>query len=125
MRSSHWDDLTEPRQLVDALAEEAGVEILGVERIPHDLWPAADLPPLSWIDRLTLIAAQFELSFELDKTGRRAQLVPMPEDVAVVRSYQAGADAAVVARRWTKALPNAAGDGRQKPDSRRGACRGS
>ncbi len=107
MRSSHWEDLTEPRQLVEGLAAEAGVEIIGLDKIPHDLWPAADLPPLSWIDRLTLLAAQFELSFELDKTGRSAQLVPVPASVALVRSYQAGANAAVVAHRWAKALPNA------------------
>jgi hypothetical protein len=107
MRSWHWDDLTEPRSLVEALAAEAGVEIVGVDKIPHDLWPAADLPAMSWIDRLTLIAAQFNLTYELDKTGRRAQLVPAPENVALVRSYQAGADAAAVARRWAKALPEA------------------
>lgn len=107
MRSWHWDDLTEPRQLVDDLAAEAGVEIGGADKIPHDLWPAADLPPLSWIDRLTLVAAQFELSFELDKTGRRAQLVAAPATVVLTRSYRAGADAAAVARRWAKALPDA------------------
>lgn len=107
MRSWHWDDLTEPRQLVDDLAAEAGVEIVGADKITHDLWPAADLPPLSWIDRLTLVAAQFELSFELDKTGRRAQLVAAPATVALSRSYRAGADAAAVARRWAKALPDA------------------
>jgi secretin/TonB-like protein len=107
MRSWHWDDLTEPRQLVDELAAEAEVEIVGADKIPHDLWPAADLPPMSWIDRLTLLAAQFELSFELDKTGRRAQLVAAPATVALTRSYQAGADAATVARRWAKALPDA------------------
>ena len=107
MRSWHWDELTEPRQLVDNLAAEAGVEIVGVDKIPHDLWPAADLPPLSWIDRLTLIASQFELSFELDKTGRRAQLVAAPATVVLTRNYQGGSDAAAVARRWAKALPDA------------------
>lgn len=107
MRSWHWDDLTEPRQLVNDLAAEAGVEIVGADKIPHDLWPAADLPPLSWIDRLTLVAAQFELSYELDKSGRRAQLVAAPATVSLSRSYQAGKDATAVARRWAKALPDA------------------
>ncbi len=43
-----WDDLAEPRVLLKRLAEENGFELLGLEQVPHDLWAAADLPPLSW-----------------------------------------------------------------------------
>ena len=43
----------------------------------------------------------------MDKTGRRAQLVAAPATVAITRNYRAGADAAAVARRWAKALPDA------------------
>ena len=124
MRSSHWEDLTEPKQLLEDLAAEAGVEILGIDKIPHDLWPAADLPPLSWIDRLTLIAAQFDLSFELDKAGRKA---------IRRRARQCRSGSQLPGGRRCRRRGPSLGQGfaqcpcggRQEPDSHRGARRGS
>lgn len=107
MRSWKWDELTEPAQLVQLLATEAGVTLAGAERIPHDLWPAADLPPLSWIDRLTLVAAQFDLTFRIAEGGKRVELTSVPEEVRVVRNYTAGRDAKAVVKRWSKDLPAA------------------
>lgn len=113
--SSQWEDLAEPRALVSGLAEEAGVQLVGADLIPHDLWRAADLPPMSWIDRLTLLAAQFDLTFRLDQAGKQARLVPIPQRVAIARDYQAPRRADVLARQWSRALPAArvtAGDNR-------------
>jgi hypothetical protein len=62
---------------------------------------------LSWIDRLTLLAAQFDLTFEIDGAGRRVKLVEVPGRVSLVRTYLAGGDAADVAERWARALPGA------------------
>jgi hypothetical protein len=107
LRSSHWDDLAEPRQLAAALAEEAQVELLGAEQIPHDLWRAADLPPLTWIDRLTLLAAQFDLAFQIKNGGRQVRLVPAPERATITRTYPAGRRATALAKRWARALPDA------------------
>jgi hypothetical protein len=107
LRSSHWEDLAEPRSLVEALAEEARVALVGAEKIPHDLWPAADLPPLTWIDRLTLIAAQFDLTFQFDKAGGQVELIKMPDKVVLARTYQATRQADTLAKRWAKALPTA------------------
>ncbi len=107
LRSWHWDELAQPRQLLDALAEEAGVKIVGAEKIPHDLWPAADLPPLTWVDRLSLLAAQFELTFRVAPDGRQVELVPAPANVALSRTYRAGRDAKAVAKRWAQAVPGA------------------
>ena len=58
-----WDELAEPRTLLAALARENGLEIEGLDRVPHDLWPAADWPPMSLVDRLTLIAQACVLVF--------------------------------------------------------------
>ena len=100
-----WDDLAEPRKLVDELADQAGVNLTGAESIPHDLWRAAEWPSMSWIDRLTLVLAQFDLTFELSAAGRRVTLVPIPERVAIARNYRAGRRAGQLAQRWSRELP--------------------
>jgi hypothetical protein len=101
-----WDDLAEPRQLLAELASEGGVRIAGTEPLPHDLWRAVDLPALGWTDRMTLLLAQFGLTFHIVGPGR-IELVPMPDEVALVRTYPAGRDAAALVERWAKTLPDA------------------
>jgi hypothetical protein len=62
-------------------------------------------------DRLTIAAAQFDLTFSLDPTGDSVSLVDMPETVEISRVYPlkvsvvGGADANVA--KLTKALPEA------------------
>lgn len=104
-RPMRWDDLAEPRQLCAELAREAGVEISGLEQIPHDLWAAADLPALPLVDRLTLVALQFDLTFAFDADGRRLRLVPIPDRLPVVspRSDTTAAPRATKTRRTTAA----------------------
>ena len=102
-----WDELAEPRALVEQLADAAQVEIIGSDRIPYDLWPAADLPPLSWIDRLTLLANEFDLTFRFDDGGRKLELVPAPETAVLERSYPGGRDPQALAERWRKQAPEA------------------
>jgi len=75
-----WEDLAAPRDLLAQLGRRSGLSIDHLERIPHDLWAAADLPPLSLADRLTLIAVQFDLTFKVADGGARLELVPLPEN---------------------------------------------
>ena len=107
MRTSHWEELAEPRQILDQLAQEAGMEVIGADQIPHDLWPASDWPLLGWVDRLTLLAAQFDLTFHIEPGGKRVELIPVPTKVALSRTYQAGKQAAALAKRWAKSVPSA------------------
>ncbi|HVX16069.1 MAG TPA: STN domain-containing protein [Pirellulales bacterium] len=101
-----WPELAEPRTLVAELATTAHVEVEGVDLIPHDLWPAADLPRLSWTDRLTLLANEFDLTFRFaDST--RVRLVPIVEPVVIERRYPAGKQAAETAARWRRLVPDA------------------
>lgn len=76
-----WEDLATPRELVEQLGEKNGVEIAGLDQIPHDLWAAAELPALSLADRLTLIAIQFDLTFKASADGNQLELAPIPEDL--------------------------------------------
>lgn len=100
-----WGDLTESRQLLAELAAEAHVELNELD-LPHDLWPAANLPPLSWIDRLTLLANEFDLTFQV-LDGAHVRLVPIEEPVVIERGYPAGKQGKELAARWKEMAPNA------------------
>lgn len=102
-----WEDFVTPRELIESLAAEAKIELSGTEQIPHDLWAAADLPPLSWVERLTLIANEFDLTFEFDSDGGRVTLIETPSQVTLERSYAAGKDPQRLLKKWAQAAPNA------------------
>jgi hypothetical protein len=73
-----WPDLAEPKILLDDLTKEAGLSVNGGNAVPHDLWPAVDLPPLVWTDRLTIVLAGFDLTFEIEAAAKALKLIPMP-----------------------------------------------
>ena len=101
----HWDDFATPRDLLARAAAQSGIEISGLEQVPHDLWAGADLPALCLVDRVTLIAGQFDLTFEIAADGSAVALVPVPDDVAIVRSYPGGRDPQALADRWAALVP--------------------
>jgi hypothetical protein len=106
-RPTRWPDFATPRDLVAQLAAENGLTIEGLEQIPHDLWAAADLPPLSLIERLTLLLGQFDRTFAVEPPGDRLQLLPLGDDVALVRSYLVSGDPQRTADRWLSVVPGA------------------
>ena len=101
-----WEDFATPRDLLAQLAAQAGIEIAGLEQVPHDLWAAADLPPLPLVDRLTLIVVQFDLTFQIAADGRSIALVPAPENATIVRSYPGGRQPDELAARWAELVPD-------------------
>jgi len=92
-----WDDFATPRDLLAQLSLESGVEISGLDQVPHDLWAAADLPPLSLVDRLTLIAGQFDLTFQIAADGSAVALVPVPDDLPIAHGRPGGSERAQLA----------------------------
>lgn len=76
-----WEDLSEPRELLGQLITQAGFRVVGLDRIPHDLWAGAELPPVSLVERLTLLAIQFDLTFTVSPDGKTVTLVPVPEQL--------------------------------------------
>lgn len=106
-RAWHWGDFASPRQLLEGLANEHGIKLVGLEQIPHDLWAEADVPPLPLAERMLLIAAQFDLTLELDPQGRSAQLVRIPLGVALRRRYAARGNANQLAQQYRSLLPDA------------------
>jgi hypothetical protein len=106
-RATTWDELAEPRQILEQWAADAEVALVGQNLIPHDLWPAAKLPPMSWIDRATLLTSQFGLTFRMDPDGRKITLMPVPHKVTLVRNYRARGRAEATAARWGAEMPTA------------------
>ena len=102
-----WDDFATPGELLQRLADENRLTLQGLDRVPHDLWAGADLPPLALVERLTLIAIQFDLTFEVSPDGQTVRLVPMPDEVALVRSYPGGSNPQATAKNNSKHLPGA------------------
>jgi hypothetical protein len=78
-----WPAGSRPADLVASMAAEAGLVVDGLDRIPHDHFPPADLPPLSLADRLDLILAHFDLrvSWSRGRAGSRPQgrIVSLPD----------------------------------------------
>lgn len=81
-----WPAGSRPRDLVVAAAAEAGLPIDGLDRIPHDHFPTADLAPLSLAERLDLILFHFDLrmAWSRSPTGSRPRgsIVPLPDAAA-------------------------------------------
>jgi hypothetical protein len=84
-QTAAWSELAVPRELLEKISQDAGITLEGLDKIPHDLWAAAELPQLSAVERLTLVAGQFGLTFEIGEGGKTARLVPIPESAARVR----------------------------------------
>lgn len=102
---SGWDDLAEPRELARSIAADAGAKISNLAAIPHDVWPAWSGPPLSHVDRLTLVLAGFDLTFELRDDGTEVQIVPAPEQLTFERTYEITGRMASVTNELKRLLP--------------------
>jgi hypothetical protein len=74
-----WDDFADPRRLIGWLARHNGLTPEGLDALPHDLWAAADLPPMTLSERLTLLLAPFQRTFTVSPDGRRLILSPIPD----------------------------------------------
>ena len=100
-----WNELATPRELVEHLAGQYAVEIVGSEKVPHDLWPSASLPALGFADRLTLILAGFDVTFEFNKSGDAVRLVPMPIRPVIETRYSTGTRTSALAARLEELFP--------------------
>jgi hypothetical protein len=94
-----WQDLDRPADIVTAICHEAGLQIdtgstpgltaspTEQQTIPHDLWAEATIPRATITEKLILVLAQFDLSFEWQPAATRIRLVPMPENVTIRRTW--------------------------------------
>jgi len=102
-----WEMLAEPRSLVADLAREADITVQNLERLPHDLWDANDLPALPWTHRMALLLAGFDLTFEWSPDATNLHIVPLPSELSLVRTYTLPGNAASRHRQLQTAFPKA------------------
>jgi len=115
LESWSFPRLSEPRQLVASLAKSMGVTLHEDERIPHDLWPARELPPMAAIDRLVLVLAGFDLTCEISADGRQLLITSIKRPVHVrgaaaqrpaIAKQRAASNTATGERRFTLKVEN-------------------
>ena len=102
-----WKELSAPRALIEQTAKSAGLKLVGLERVPLDLWPACSWPPMNVTDRLTLLAIGFDLQVRISKAGDTAALVPRVSPARIVKSYPAGAKPEDIGKKLAEYLPEA------------------
>jgi len=68
--ASDWPDLTTPKEALNALVAEAGLELENADLLPHDLMPSGNMPPMTLDRRLRLLLIQFDLDYELNRNAR-------------------------------------------------------
>lgn len=83
-----WPRFTEPRRLVVDLLAEQGWAVRNAELIPHDLWPAGQLPALGLGDQLTLLLAGFDLTFVPLADQRAIEIQPIDNPVVLRKRYR-------------------------------------
>ncbi|MFZ5831538.1 MAG: hypothetical protein ACOY3P_15750 [Planctomycetota bacterium] len=105
-RSLAWDDFASPRELLAQLASEAQARFSNLEQVPHDLWAAAQLPPLTLADRVTLVAAQFDLTFRFAAPAVLT-LEPIAKEIAIERRYHGGPSPTLAAAQLRQLAPRA------------------
>jgi hypothetical protein len=102
-----WNDFAQPREILQRLGRDNRLTISGLKSIPYDLWAAADLPPMTLVERLALIAFQYDLTFSYAANGRRIELAPIPPDIRLARSYPGGRKLEETAKRFAELAPHA------------------
>lgn len=110
-----WEMLAAPRELIEKLAGEISAQSPDLAFFPHDLWPASEWPAMSAIDRLTLLLAGFDLTFDLTldenaaarQSGLVLRLAPMPAEVLARREHRAIGDGQRTLERLRELFPEA------------------
>jgi hypothetical protein len=102
-----WKELAQPRQLLEELGSQAGVNFENIDAVPFDLWPAVNLPPLPWVDRVTLVLIGFGLTFEIDERVTSARVIPAPAAPRLENRYSPRGGAAELSAQLRRVMPEA------------------
>ncbi len=101
-----WPELSEPSTVLQQIAQDASVEVQGIEHLPHDLWPSVQLPPLDFAHRMSIVLGGFQLSYQLDPQGKVMRLIPLPTGVVTEQRHDAGNRAKAVVASLRSKFPS-------------------
>jgi len=113
-----WPTAARPRDLLATTAREAGLELDGLDAIPHDHLPAASLPMLSLAERLDLVLAHYDRRIAWTTGG--AEVVPLDAGMTA-RDNAPRPAAASQSEPGRKPEAQATAQPQRKPTPRRGA----
>jgi hypothetical protein len=86
-RTFAWQDFDRPRDILKQVSGKLKLEIDGLDKLPHDLWAGASLTQVTAVEALSLLLVPFEQTFEFVPDRAAIRVVPIPERVALERSY--------------------------------------
>lgn len=89
-RTVSWNDLDSPKEILTATSVLYGVQCVDQDAIPHDLWAAATLPDVNFVEAVSTILNQFDLTFQWTDQGDHIELIPIPDSISIERKYSPG-----------------------------------
>lgn len=116
-RTLRWNDLDEPKSILELIATRWKLTIDGLDRVPHDLWAGGVLADVNASEALTIVLNGFDLTFEWLPDASGVRLVPVPETVTLERRYTPPRNLplAEAIQKWTSEIPglDAEADGKE------------
>lgn len=82
------EHLGEPRRVLEQIARRWKFKIDGLDRVPHDLWAAADLTSVTAAEALLLVLIQYDLTFEWSQDMQKITIVPIPAEVSLTKVFR-------------------------------------
>jgi hypothetical protein len=86
-RTLAWTKPTNPREVMATILKNANEPRLVGAPMPSDLWAVIAWPTMNSIEQLTLLLAEFDLTFQISSDGRTLTFIPIPEKVAIRKEY--------------------------------------
>jgi hypothetical protein len=86
-RTIAYEDLELPAELLQRIAGLWGLDVAGLEQVPHDLWAGGTLAGVNAVDALSLVLVQFDLTFAWTEGAQGIRIVPVPQVVALDRVH--------------------------------------
>ncbi|QGJ69348.1 Hypothetical protein PBC10988_10220 [Planctomycetales bacterium 10988] len=102
-----WEDLATPEELLSELEGEFQIEIRAKEFLPYDHLSGADLPPLTLVERLSLLLVQFDATFRFEADGNAITIIAFPQEATLVHRYPSGGNLQSRIETWKQAFPQA------------------
>lgn len=82
-----WSVGAAPREILERAAAECGIELEGLELVPHDVWEAVRLPRQSFAELACLVLLQFDLQPVLSADGPRVRIESLDEQRVLELKY--------------------------------------